>query len=376
MTTRLDPSRLATVRTTAAPPHVRDAMHAALFHGYVLMALMPSVLLGLYHAGRQANLAMVELKTATAPGWRGTLLDALGIGYDPATVTTCMLHGVLIIAPLLVAALISAEIWRRVFSRHGLDEALAAAVIAVLFALAVAPATAAWKVVIGVSFGTVVGKEIFGGTGKNFLNPALTGIAFLYLAYPDVIGAAGVWAAIPASACLPPMALAAGDGLRGIQQAGVTWMAAFFGDTCGPIGSTSTLGALLGAALLLHVRLISWRILAGALGGLTATALLFEHLGGAGMPAADLPWYWHLNIGGFAFLLVFFATDPVTAATTNPGRWIYGVVIGVMTVLIRVANPTQTEGTVLAVLFGNIIAPITDYGVMWVDIRRRRRSLG
>jgi Na+-transporting NADH:ubiquinone oxidoreductase subunit B len=202
---------------------------------------------------------------------------------------------------------------------------------ALLFALALPPSIALWQVAAGITFGIVVGKEVFGGTGKNFLHPALAGLGFLYFSYPDTLRTSVMQISAPACA--------------------------------------------IGAILLLYVRAISWRILAGGIAGVFCSALLFQHFG-ASQPLAEMPWHWHLTAGGFAFGLVFYATDPVTAATTNPGRWLYGWLIGFLSVLIRIANPSHAQEVMFAILLGNVTAPLIDYGVMWANIRRRLRRNG
>jgi Na+-transporting NADH:ubiquinone oxidoreductase subunit B len=222
-----------------------------------------------------------------------------------------------------------------------------------------------------VLFGVVIGKEVFGGTGKNFLNPALTGRAFLYFAYPAQMSGDAVWTAIDGYTGATPLALAALGGLESVTEAGYTWTQTFIGHMPGSLGETSTLAILLGAAFLLYTRIASFRIIFGVFLGMVATSWLFNMIGSDTNPMFGLPWYWHLSLGGFAFGMVFMATDPVSAAMTNKGRWIYGILIGFMTVLIRVVNPAFPEGIMLAILFANIFAPLIDYFVVQSNIKRR-----
>jgi Na+-transporting NADH:ubiquinone oxidoreductase subunit B len=170
-----------------------------------------------------------------------------------------------------------------------------------------------------------------------------------------------------------PLMLAAAGGVDAIQAAGVTWWGAFFGTIQGSIGATSTLFVLAGAALLLYTGVASWRIMAGVVLGVVAAALLFNAIGSDTNPAFALPWHWHLVLGGLAFGLVFMATDPVSASMTETGKWVYGVLIGVLTVLIRVLNPAYPEGIMLAILFGNLCAPLIDWFVVRANVRRRAR---
>jgi Na+-transporting NADH:ubiquinone oxidoreductase subunit B len=230
-----------------------------------------------------------------------------------------------------------------------------------------------WQVALGMSFGVVVGKEIFGGTGRNFLNPAVTGLAFLYLAYPNAMAGDPLWNGIGGYGGASIFGQVAALGMDAVGQAGITWWQAFLGRLPGRFGETSTLACLLGAAVLIATGAASWRIMAGALLGLIGTAVLFNLAGGGGSPIFAMPWTWHLVLGGFAFGAVFLATDPVSAAATDTGRWLYGLLFGFMVVLIRVANPVHPDGVVFAVLFANVFAPLIDYGVVWANIRRRAR---
>jgi Na+-transporting NADH:ubiquinone oxidoreductase subunit B len=227
-------------------------------------------------------------------------------------------------------------------------------------------------VAIGISFGVVIGKEVFGGTGKNFLNPALTGRAFLFFAYPADMSGDAVWTAVDGFSAATPLAAASSGGMSALTQTDITWAQAFLGQMQGSMGETSTLACLLGAVFLIYTGIASWRIMAGVLLGMVATVLLFNLLGA--QPMADVPWYWHLVLGGYAFGLVFMATDPVSAAMTDAGRWVFGLFIGFLVVLIRVANPAFPEGMMLAILFANVFAPLIDYIVVRVHIRRRVRS--
>ena len=240
-----------------------------------------------------------------------------------------------------------------------------------LYALILPPDMPLWQVALGISFGIVIGKEVFGGTGKNFLNPALTGRAFLYFAYPASITGDSVWVAVDGYTAATPLALAASGGLDAIHAANYSWMQSFIGLEPGCLGETSTLAILIGGAFLLYTRIGSYRIMAGVFAGMVATSLLFNMIGSDTDPMFSIPWYWHLTMGGFAFGMVYMATDPVSAAMTNTGRWVYGALVGIMTVLIRVVNPAFPEGIMLAILFSNMFAPTIDYFVMQANIRRR-----
>ncbi|MEZ5584999.1 MAG: RnfABCDGE type electron transport complex subunit D [Candidatus Competibacteraceae bacterium] len=248
-------------------------------------------------------------------------------------------------------------------------------VTSMLFAFDSATDIPLWQVALGISFGVVVAKEIFGGTGKNFINPALAGRAFLCSSpirrkFPVMkFGGGGRFQ--------PGHAIGLG-AVPGIDSAvghitanGYTWWQAFVGIIPGTVGAESALGCLLGAVFMIYTGVASWRIMAGVVIGLAGTVLLFNFIGGDGAPMYGLPWYWHIVLGGFAFGTIFMATDPVSAAHTDAGRWVFGALIGFMTALIRVVNPAYPEGIMLAILFANLFAPLIDYVVIKLNIRRR-----
>jgi Na+-transporting NADH:ubiquinone oxidoreductase subunit B len=217
----------------------------------------------------------------------------------------------------------------------------------------------------------VIGKEVFGGTGKNFLNPALTGRAFLYFAYPAQMSGDSVWTALDGYTSATMLSLGASGGVENILNNGITWADAFIGTVQGSIGETSTLAILLGGAVLLIMKIASWRIVLGVFLGMVAMSLLLNLVGSETNPLFSMPWYWHLVTGGFAFGMIFMATDPVSASMTHTGKWIFGALVGVMTVLVRVVNPAFPEGIMLAILFGNLCAPLIDHFVVTANIKRR-----
>jgi Na+-transporting NADH:ubiquinone oxidoreductase subunit B len=224
-------------------------------------------------------------------------------------------------------------------------------------------------VAFGISFGIVIGKEVFGGTGKNFLNPALTGRAFLYFAYPAYMSGDAVWTAVDGYTGATMLSVAANGGVEAMEQS-VSWMQSFIGTIHGSIGETSTLAILMGGALLLLTKIASWRIIFGVLLGSALLASFFNTIDSTN-PMFALPFYWHWVIGGFAFGAIFMATDPVSASMTNNGKFWYGMLIGVMVILIRVVNPAFPEGMMLAILFANLFAPLIDHFVVNANIKRR-----
>lgn len=362
---------------TRTSPHVRDAIDLKRVMSYVVLATLPCVFFGMWNTGYQANLAMGDLGLASAEGWRGTALNALGVGYNPGNLYDSLLHGLMYFLPIYIVTLIAGGFWEVLFAavrNHEVNEGFL--VTSMLYALILPPTIPLWQVALGISFGVVLGKEVFGGTGKNFINPALAGRAFLFFAYPAQLSGDSVWTAADGFSGATALSLGQQGGLESISAAGIDWMDAFFGSIQGSLGSTSTLACLLGAAFLIYTRVASWRIMAGVFIGMVGTSLLFNAIGSDTNELFALPWHWHLVLGGFAFGMIFMATDPVSAAHTDTGRWIFGALIGVMTVIIRVVNPAYPEGIMLAILFANLIAPLIDYGVVQVNVRRRMKRTG
>jgi len=226
---------------------------------------------------------------------------------------------------------------------------------------------------LGISFGIVIGKEVFGGTGKNFLNPALTARAFLYFAYPAQLSGDAVWVAVDGYSGATALSVAATGGVQGLADAGFTVSQSLTGYIAGSIGETSLIAIGIGALFLLATKVASWRIMLGVILGVIATSLLFNIIDSETNPMFSVTPMWHLVIGGLAFGTVYMATDPVSASMTDTGRLWYGVLIGVMTILIRVVNPAFPEGIMLAILFANLFAPLIDWMVVQANIKRRAK---
>ena len=356
---------------TTAAPHARSFVDMKRIMTYVVIATIPCILVGLYNVGYQVNTA---IETLGHSGWRAWLIDAAGIGFDAANPFANFFHGALYFIPIYLTTLVVGGIWEVLFAtvrRHEVNEGFL--VTSMLYALILPPDAPLWQVALGISFGVVIGKEVFGGTGKNFLNPALTGRAFLYFAYPAQMSGDTIWTPVDGFSGATNLAIAASDGYQEIVARGSTWMDSFLGIVQGSIGETSTLACLLGLAFLLVTKIANWRLVVGCLGGMIAFSLLLNLIGSDTNPMFAMPWYWHLVAGGFAFGLAFMVTEPVSAAHTNVGRYIYGALIGFMVIMIRVLNPAFPEGMMLAILFGNVFAPLIDYFVVQANIRRRAR---
>lgn len=355
--------------------HVRDGVDLKRVMITVWLAAFPAMFYGMYNLGWQANTAMAQMGVSAVAGWHGWIIELLA-GYDANSIWDCFWHGAAYFLPIYITTFAAGIFWEILFAikrGHEVNEGFF--VTSILFALIVPPDIPLWQVALGISFGVVIGKEVFGGTGKNFLNPALTGRAFLFFAYPAQLSGDAVWTAVDGFSGATPLGLAAIGGVDSIVDAygtAITWSDAFFGNIQGSIGETSTLAILIGMALLLITRIASWRIIAGVMIGMVATSLLFNLFASeGGNPMMAMPWHWHLVLGGFAFGMVFMATDPVSAAMTDTGKWYFGALIGFMVVLIRVINPAFPEGMMLAILFANIFAPMIDHVVVQANIKRR-----
>ena len=342
----------------------------------VVYAVTPCAIVGMWSVGFHANTAMTALGMEAIDGWRGAVLGVMGAGYDPTSSYDNFLHGLLYFLPIYIVTMAAGGFWEILFAgarNHEINEGFF--VTSLLYALILPANIPLWQVAAGISFGVVIGKEVFGGTGKNFLNPALVGRAFLYFAYPAQISGDAVWTPVDGYSGATALALGAAEGVAGIVQSGLTWTQAFLGQMEGSIGETSAAACLVGAIFLIYTGIASWRIMAGVFAGLIIPVLLTGFVD-SDNPMLSMPWHWHIVIGGFAFGAVFMATDPVSAAATETGKWIYGLLIGFITWVIRVINPAFPEGIMLAILFGNIFAPVIDYFVVQANVRRRIKRSG
>ena len=361
---------------TKTSSHVRDAVDMKRVMTTVWWCAFFPMFAGMYYAGLQANLAMDAMGVESLEGWRGVLLELVA-GYDADSIWDCVVYGAMFYVPIYMVVFVVGGLWEVTIATirgHEVNEGFF--VTSILFSLIVPASLPLWQAALGISFGVVIGKEIFGGTGKNFLNPALTGRAFLFFAYPAEISGDAVWTAVDGFSGATPLGIAALQGMEGVTTTGFTWMDAFLGKMQGSVGETSTLAIFMGGAILLITRIASWRIMVGVMLGMIATSLMFNSLGSDTNPMFSMPWYWHLVLGGFAFGMVYMATDPVSAAMTDTGKWWYGALIGVMCVLIRVVNPAFPEGMMLAILFANLFAPLIDWQVVRSNVKRRLARVG
>ncbi len=359
-------------KTTA---HVRDGIDLKRMMVAVWVCTFPVIFFGMWNIGYQANTSFAanpEL-LAAQDHWRMGLIRMFA-GFNPASAWDNIVQGATWFLPIYIVTFAVGIAWEMLFAsvrKHEVNEGFF--VTSVLFALTLPPSIPLWQVALGISFGVVLAKEVFGGTGKNFLNPALAGRAFLYFAYPAQSSGDAVWTVVDGYTMATPLGNAAGGGVEAITSSGVSWMNAFIGMIPGSVGETSTLIILIMGCVLMISKIASWRIVGSVLFGMIAMSLLLNVIGSKTNPMFAMPWYWHLVLGGFAFGMVYMATDPVSAAMTNTGKIIFGTLIGVMVVLIRVVNPAFPEGIMLAILFGNLCAPLIDHFVIKANVKRRLR---
>ncbi len=361
-------------KVTKNPSHVRDALDLKRTMIVVVIALAGCIFMACYNTGYQGNLAIAAGATALE-SWRTSLMATMGFAFDPSDFLACFVHGALYYLPVLIVTLAVGGLWEAVFAvvrRHEINEGFL--VTWMLFPLILPPTVPLWQVALGISFGVVVGKEVFGGTGYNILNPALVARAFVFFAYPAELSGDKVWIAAQTStdgvSGATWLASAALEGRAAIDT-GLTWWDAFLGLIPGSMGETSTLACLAGAVLLVVTGIGSWRIIVSVAVGTIAAASLLNAVGSTTNPFFELPFWWHFVLGGWAFGAVFMATEPVTAPGTNTGRVVYGFLIGVLVVLIRVVNPAYPEGMMLGILFMNVFAPVIDHFSITSNVKRR-----
>ena len=362
-------------RVTAGPSHVRDGLDLKRMMITVVIALAGCVWMALHNTGYQANLA-ISRGAAPLATWQTRAMEALGLGFAPDDLASCLVHGGLYYLPILAVTFAVGGLWELLFAvvrRHELNEGFL--VTGMLFPLVLPPAIPLWQVALGISFGIVVGKEIFGGTGMNVLNPALAARAFVFFAYPAEMSGDAVWIAADTSADAVSGATVLATATLG-GAAAVTadfdWWRAFVGFVPGSLGETSAAACLAGAALLAGTGVGSWRIMLSVAAGTVAAAAGLNAIGSATNPFFDVSPVWHLVTGGWAFGAVYMATDPVSAPSVPGGHYVYGFLIGALAVLIRVVNPAYPEGMMLAILFMNLFAPLIDHAAIRMNVRRRR----
>lgn len=368
--------------------HVRDSIDLKRIMIMVWIAVFPAMFWGMYNTGHQSIVALNhlysgdQLAAVIAGDWHYWLTELLGGSLaENAGWASKMMLGAAFFLPIYAVVFAVGGFWEVLFCmvrKHEVNEGFF--VTSILFALIVPPTLPLWQAALGITFGVVVAKEIFGGTGRNFLNPALAGRAFLFFAYPSQISGDLVWTAADGFSGATALSQWSQGGQAGLINTvtgdAITWMDAFLGKIPGSIGEVSTLALILGGLMIVYMGIASWRIIAAVMIGMVATATLFNLVGSDTNPLFAMPWHWHLVLGGFAFGMIFMATDPVSASFTDRGKWAYGILIGAMAVMIRVVNPAYPEGMMLAILFANLFAPLFDNLVVQGNIKRRLSRYG
>jgi Na+-transporting NADH:ubiquinone oxidoreductase subunit B len=361
---------------TRVAPHIRDANNVHRLWNTFVFASIPAWLVGMWSLGHQTNIAIVEFQLESVPGWRAWLLSQSGIGFDYHSVLGSVAHGMLYFFPVFFTALLTGTFWEALFAtvrRKRVDEGLLA--ITWLFCLLLPATVPMYQVVLGMSFGIVVGKLIYGGSGRYLVSPALLGVAFLVFSYPGMMYAPGVWVPVAGYDQPTVLELVTDEGGVGvITSVGYDFWQLLLGDQPGSFGLTSPLAALFGGWFLVWTGMASWRIMLGAFIGMIGMVMICNAIA-PNHELFSMPWYWHFVLGGFVFGVVFIATDPVTCPMTDPGRWGFGLFVGALTVLIRVGNPTYYEGVMFAILLASMFSPLIDFVVIERNIRRRRLRL-
>jgi len=335
--------------TTKSGAHIRDAVDLKRTMVTVIIALIPALIYGIYNTGYQYFIQS---------GLDFTFLDAF-------------LHGSYKILPMIAVSYavgLAIEFGFAVYRGHQVNEGYL--VTGLLIPMIMPVDMPLWMLAISVIFAVLIGKEAFGGTGMNILNPALTARAFAFFAYPTYMSGDKVWVSEASNIDGISGETILGS-LAGGQNIDYSSVQMFWGSIPGSIAETSTLLVLIGALMLLYTGVASWRIMLGSLVGATLVGFLFNLWGANELMSFE--WYNHLIVGGFAFGIVFMATDPVSAAQTQRGKWIYGLLIGALCILIRVFNPAYPEGVMLAILLMNVFAPTIDHYVIQSNINKRRK---
>ena len=350
--------------------HIRDSIDLKRIMITVWLAVFPAMFWGMYNIGFQATEALAA-GYALPDTWQVGLFELIGGSLSTdAGWFSMMLYGAMFYVPIYITVFIVGGFWEVLFAtvrNHEVNEGFF--VTSILFALILPPTIPLWQAAIGITFGVVIAKEVFGGTGKNFLNPALAGRAFLFFAYPAQLSGDAVWVAADGFSGATALS-AANQGLVD-YTINADWWNAFWGYIPGSVGEVSTAMILIGGAYILYKGIASWRIVLGVFGGMVVMSTLFNFIGSESNLMFAMPWYWHLVTGGFAFGMMFMATDPVSASFTNPAKYWFGALVGVMVVLVRVVNPAFPEGMMLAILFANLFAPLFDYFVVKANVKRR-----
>ncbi|MDH5356476.1 MAG: RnfABCDGE type electron transport complex subunit D [Gammaproteobacteria bacterium] len=339
-----------------------------------LLAIVPVIIAAVINTGYQYLLAVQANSGEAGDGWRGSMAHFFYVDFADPGVYSVVIAGLIHIIPVFFFAVLAGGFCERLFAenrKRPFDSGIV--YTALLFTLLMPPGVAIFHIVFGMSFAIILAQGIFGGEGRSFLNPALVGVAIVQISFPVALTSHPLWSGINGYAGSRELVLYHQQSLEGLTWSGLDWWQAFIGNSQGLIGGSSVLAVMLGAAVLLYGRIASWRLIGGQLLGLILAASLFNLLGGG---IRDLPWYWHLVLGSYAFAAVFIATDPSSSAATNAGRWGQGILLGILLVLMRVLNDSHPDSVVPVLLLVSMTAPLIDHIVMWINIRQRGKISG
>lgn len=363
---------------TRTGSHVRDGLDLKRMMLVVVAAMLPVQLMALYNTGLQAFIAIEAGAQPLANAQTWIYQSLLGLPFDSSNILFASLYGAMYFVPVMVAGLIGGGTVEMIFAtvrRHEVNEGFL--VTSALIPLMLPPTIPLWMVAVVTAIGVTLAKEIFGGTGMNFLNPALTIRAILFFTYPAFMSGDAPWIAADfigvdnfTGATYLLQATDSMDALGPVL--GANWWDAFWGFVPGSMGETSAIAAFLGAGVLIMTKIGSWRTMLGVTFGTFLMASILNWAGSDTNPMFQMSFMWHIVLGGWALGTVFMATDPVSSAFTETGKLWYGFGIGVLVVLIRVVNPAYPEGMMLAILFMNMFAPLIDHFVVKANIKRRR----
>ena len=357
----IDTTLYSPADVTTGSTQVRDSINHKRVMSITMLALLPCILMAMWNSGFQENLTLNQMFAA------GQIASLPSLS-NSSSIFANLLTGAGSFLPMLIVVMLTQAVCVTIFAAMRKKEIDAGFLVtATLIVLLMPPTAPLWQVAIATIFGVVIGREIFGGIGMNFLNPALVAWAFMSLAYSGSVSGDAVWTTVDGYSGATPLGMALSDGVSSLAAQGITWQSAFLGTIPGTMGETSALACLLGAIVLLVTGIASWRIIASILIGVVALSSLLCLFSPDAMNPA-----WHLVLGGLAFGMVFLATDHSSAAMTVKGQWIYGLLIGSLVVLVRVYNPTMPECVGIIILFGNVTAPLIDRLVVNAHIKKRK----
>jgi Na+-transporting NADH:ubiquinone oxidoreductase subunit B len=341
-----------------------------------LLALVPVLIAAVTNTGHQYLSALSAIGGIDDSDWRGAVVRRLGLDYSNPAMADVLAAGLVHVLPVLAMALLVGGVWEQLFAayrRRPRESGLL--VIAVLMTLLMPPGVSLVHLTVGMSFAIVLGKGIFGGEGKTFVNPALLGAVVMLISFPTALTGHPLWSGVAGYGGSRALSLYHLQGDDGFALAGIDWWSAVFGNLQGLMGTTSLLAISLGGALLIVTRVASWRLILGQVFGLALVVTLCN-LFGDGQGIVTLALHWHLVLGSFAFGAVFLTTDAASAASTNAGRWAQGLIVGALIATMRIANSAHPDGVILAILMGSMLAPLIDHVVIWFNVKQRARGYG